>query len=333
MDALASVLSTMKLSGSVFLEAEFSSPWCVESQIGPDDCDPYFRTPAHVISYHYVVSGELLCAVGSEPPRRAQSGQILLLPRNDRHLMGSALTGRPARTRDLIRRGEDDGLPHIRWGGGGETTHLLCGFLGTVAPVNAFLLGLPSLLVIDASSGSSGEWLTSSLRYASAESARSPEFVGRLAELLFAEAVKEYARALPSGESGWFAALRDGQVGRALTLIHARSDHPWTTEALAREVALSRSAFADRFTQLIGEPPMRYLARHRMNVAANMLQEGAQSTGNIAFAVGFASEAAFSRAFKKEYGVPPGQWRRARAGAAAPAAGGRPAQIPNPAAA
>jgi AraC-like DNA-binding protein len=233
-----------------------------------------------------------------------------LMPLNERHVMGSALTTNPARTRELIQPAGDGGLPRIVWGGGGETTRILCGFLGTITPINAFLMSLPSMLVIDASEGTSGEWLASSIRYASSESARSPEMVGRLAELLFAEAVKHYVHALPPSEGGWLAGLRDLHVSRALTLLHGRHAEPWTTEKLARTVGLSRSAFAERFTQLIGDPPMRYLARHRMNVAANLLREGTQNSSDICYAVGFGSEAAFSRAFKKEYGIPPGQWRR-----------------------
>lgn len=310
MDALSSILSAMKLSGCVFLEAEFTSPWCVLSQIGPEDCRPYFAEPAHVISYHYLVSGELVCAFGAEPPTTVRAGQIMLMPRNEPHVMGSALTANPTRTRDLIRPGADGGLPSIAWGGGGEATVMLCGFLGTAAPINAFLLSLPSMLVIDATTGTSGEWLASSIRYASNESARSPEMVGRLAELLFAEAVKQYVDSLPPSEGGWLAGLRDPNVSRALTLLHSRHAEPWTTEMLAREAGLSRSAFADRFSQLIGEPPMRYLARHRMNVAANLLRGGRQNSCEIGYAVGFGSEAAFNRAFKKEFGVPPGQWRR-----------------------
>jgi AraC-like DNA-binding protein len=127
---------------------------------------------------------------------------------------------------------------------------------------------------------------------------------------LFLEAVKQYVTDLPPGHSGWLSGLRDSHVGRALNLIHARYAEEWTTDALAREAGLSRSAFADRFTSLIGDPPMRYLSKHRMNVAANLLREGKQNTANIAYAIGFNSEAAFNRAFKKEFGAPPASWRR-----------------------
>jgi AraC-like DNA-binding protein len=313
MDVLTSVLSAMKLSGSVFLEAEFTCPWCVTSHLGPEDCAAFFPEPGHVIAYHYVVSGEFMCAVGSEPPVKIRAGQILLLPKNEKHLLGSPLTASAISSRDLIQPSSETGLPQIVWGGGGAKSELLCGFLGTLTPINSFLLSLPSILVIDASSGTTGEWLVSSLKYAStAAAAASPELVGRLAELLFAEAVKQYVADLPPGHTGWLAGLRDAYVSKALTLLHSQVAEAWTTEDLAREVGLSRSALADRFTSVLGEPPMRYLSKHRMNVAANLLQEGRQNAGNIAYSVGFNSEAAFNRAFKKEFGTPPGSWRSQR---------------------
>ncbi|MDT9600714.1 AraC family transcriptional regulator [Sphingosinicella rhizophila] len=313
MDVLTNVLSGMKLSGSVFLEADFSDPWCVTSQMTPEDCAAFFPQPAHVIAYHYVVSGRLLCAVGSDPAIEVRAGQIMLVPRNELHKLGSDFGCAPVAASKIMLAGDEGSLLRIVWGGGGEPTKILCGFLGTLTPINSFLLSLPSLLVIDASTGTSGEWLASSFRFASTEAAaRSPEMIGRLAELLFAEAVKQYVQALPEEQGGWFAGLRDPHVSKALTLLHAHPAEAWTTESLARAVALSRSAFADRFTDLLGDPPMRYLSKHRMNIAANLLQEGRQNACNIAYAVGFNSEAAFSRAFKKEYGMAPGVWRKER---------------------
>jgi AraC-like DNA-binding protein len=311
MDVLTSILSSMKLSGSVFLEADFSGPWCVSSRLMPEDCAAFFPEPAHVISYHYVASGSLLCAVGDDPPLEVRAGQILLVPRNEQHVLGSCLSERPVSARDLMQPPTDGGLARIRWGGGGEPTKLFCGFLGTLTPVNSFLLSLPSILIIDATSGTKGEWLASSIRYASTETAaRSPELLGRLAELLFAEAVKQHLDSLPEDQSGWCAGLRDPHVSRALTLLHTRYTEAWTTEDLAREVGLSRSALASRFTVHLGEPPMRYLARHRMNMAANLLQEQGQNASSVGYSVGFSSEAAFNRAFRKEFGVPPGMWRK-----------------------
>ena len=310
MEVLSSLLAAMKLSGSVFLEAEFSAPWCVATQLHPDDCAPYFPEPAHLIFYHYVISGSLYCRVGDQQPVELHEGQVFLIPRNERHLLGSDLELEAVSARDVALPPGDHPLARIIWGGGGEQTRLFCGFLGTLTPINAFLLSLPSLLVVDTKNSSSGEWMASSIRYASGQA--SPEIIGRLAELLLLEAIKDYVEQLPSDHSGWLAGLRDPHVSKALTLIHARCAEAWTTEALAREAGLSRSAFADRFTSLIDDPPMRYLARHRMNMAANLLREGRQNAANIAYAVGFNSEAAFNRAFKKEFGVPPGLWRRER---------------------
>lgn len=312
MDVLTTVLSAMKLSGSVFLEAEFTAPWCVTSRIDPEECAPYFPVPKHVISYHYVRSGRLYCSIEGQEPLEIREGQIFMLPRNELHLVGSCLDIEPVRSAALVQLSEDGGLMRINWGGGGEPTLLFCGFLGTFTPMNAFLMSLPSILVIDAREGQAGEWLASSIRYASGSAATSPELVGKLAELLFAEAVKQYVASLPDDHAGWLAGLRDPYVSKALDLMHGRCAEAWTTDDLACAVGLSRSAFADRFTRLMGEPPMRYLARHRMNVAANLLQEGRQNACNIAYSVGFNSEAAFSRAFKKEFGEPPGAWQKGR---------------------
>jgi AraC-like DNA-binding protein len=144
--------------------------------------------------------------------------------------------------------------------------------------------------------------------------------VGRLVELLFAEAVRQYAQALPAEDGGWFAALRDPAIGRVLSLIHNRYAEEWTADLLAREVGLSRSVFASRFTELLAEPPMRYCARWRMQVAANMLRDQQQNIANIAYHVGFNSEAAFSRAFKRSTGYAPAAWRRMRQNDGAPGA-------------
>lgn len=310
MDALNAILSSMKLSGSVFLSAEFSSPWCVSSCLRPADCAAYFPEPRHVISYHYVQSGELLCSAAPGTSARIVAGQILLLPRNEPHLLGSDLSIDAIDAHELVMPDSDGRMLRIEHGGGGDLTRILCGFLGTLTPVDPFLLSLPDILVIDASEGVRGAWLASSIRFASEEGRRSPELLSRLAELLFAEAVRQYLDTLPPGQSGWLAGLRDPHVSCALGLVHARYAEDWTTDALARQAGLSRSAFAERFTRFLGDPPMRYLARHRMNVAADLLREGRHNVCNVAYSIGFNSEAAFNRAFKKEFGVPPGAWRR-----------------------
>ena len=253
----------------------------------------------------------MVCSVDGAPPVHAEAGDIVLLTRNDTHVLASALGEEPIGARQLIEM-TDGGLASIRWGGGGPRTAMFCGFLGTDSPMSSILLGLPRLVKISTPEGPRRQWLISSMRYA-AEEARSGAAaeIGRLVELLFAEAVRQYAQDLSDGGGGgWFAALRDPAIGRALILIHDRYAEDWTADLLAREAGMSRSVFASRFTELLAEPPMRYCARWRMQVAANMLRDEQQNIANVAYHVGFNSEAAFSRAFKREYGLSPAAWRK-----------------------
>jgi len=312
-DLLSDVLAAMRLSGAVFLDAEFTAPWCVKSQLGPEDCKPFFAQPTHLIGYHFVTEGHLICEVEGMPRVEAGPGDILLLTRNDPHVLGSEIMADAVSGRDLVTPPEG-GLAQmatLRHGGGGERTAMFCGFLGTESPMTSVLSGLPSLLKITTPAGARREWMISSMHYAAEEArAGSAAAVARLVDLLFAEAVKQHADNLPSGEGGWFAALRDPAISRALALIHERYAEDWTADLLAREAGMSRSAFADRFTDLMAEPPMRYCARWRMQVAANLLRDEQQNIANVAYHVGFNSEAAFSRAFKREYGAPPATWRK-----------------------
>ena len=190
----------------------------------------------------------------------------------------------------------------------------MCGFLGCEAPHNPLVATLPPVLKLEVRDGTGGAWIESSFRHAAAEFAEggvgSAAVLGKLAELLFVEAVRRYLASLPAGHTGWLAGLQDRAVGRALALLHSRVAHPWTTEELAREVGLSRSAFAERFTTLLGTPPMHYLANWRLQLAALRLRESPAATAQIAFDVGYDAEAAFCRAFKRAYGITPAAWRR-----------------------
>jgi AraC-like DNA-binding protein len=202
----------------------------------------------------------------------------------------------------------------VRQGGGGERTRLVCGVLGSEARFHPLLKTLPAVLKLDARQSGTAEWIESSFRFAAGElNARgigSETVLSRLCELLFLEAVRQYAGRLPEERRGWLAGLRDPYVGRALGLIHARVAHPWTAEELAEEVGLSRSAFAERFTSVIGEPPLRYLSLWRMQLAAQRMRESHMPIAQIAYEVGYESEAAFNRAFKREFGAPPAAWRK-----------------------
>jgi AraC-like DNA-binding protein len=270
--------------------------------------------PARVIAFHYVVAGRLLLQVASEPPIELKGSAIVLLPRNDEHTLASETGLRPVGGDDLIQAHPDGGLARIRYGGGGDTTHIVCGFVGTDARQHPLIDALPSTLVLDLNGKPACEWISGSFRYAAGEltatRAGSAIALAKLSELLFVEAVRHYVETLPSDRRGWLAGLRDPVVGRALALLHAELARAWTTEALAREVFLSRSAFADRFTALFGVPPMKYLTTWRMQVAAQHLRDAHRSVAQIATDVGYESETAFARAFKREFSMSPAQWRK-----------------------
>lgn len=315
MDATLDMLRAMRLTGGIFLDAEFTAPWCITAQVGPKDCAPFMAEPRCIIAYHYVTAGALLLKVASQKPVAVAAGEIVVLPRNDVHVVGSALNIRPVSAERLIKSDPDGGLAQIRHGGGGERTRLLCGFLGNDVPGNPLIAMLPSVLTLNVDSAA-GSWIESSFRYAGQklgqEKVSSPAVLGRLAELLFMEAVRQYLAAQPPGSQAWIAGMGDPAVARALGLLHGQLARHWTTEDLARETGLSRSAFAERFTKLIGEPPMRYLALQRLAKACTMLRETADPIARIAYEVGYESEAAFNRAFRREYDTPPSAWRKAR---------------------
>jgi pimeloyl-ACP methyl ester carboxylesterase len=311
MDALADILSSMRLTGGVVIDAELAGPACLVSQFTKDHYAHFFAEPAHVIAYHYVRAGRIWVEVPGEAPAMAEAGCTIVLPRNDKHLVYSE-PGLPAiASETLIEAGPKGEPARIRIAGDSEPTMLYCGFLGSATPESALIQSLPSVMLVHARDTSSSEWLQSSLRFASEQMLRAPPaVVARLAELLFSEAVRRYVEELPEDGGGWLAGLRDPGIARALSIIHNRYAEPLSVEALARDVGMSRSAFADRFTTLIGETPMRYCARWRMRLAGNLLRDGRSSSGNVAYEVGFNSEAAFTRAFKREYGEPPATWRR-----------------------
>jgi AraC-like DNA-binding protein len=314
MDAILDILHSTRLSGGIVLDAEFTAPWCVTSQIGPEDCSPFVPEPANIIAYHYVSEGRVLVEVEGLSPITAAGGELIVLPRNDPHRIGSTLDRRAVSANDLIQPAADGGPARIVHGGGGERSHILCGFLGTETPNDPLLRILPPLLKVDFAASAAASWIESSMTFAARELAAgrvgSPATLARLAELLFTEAVRRYLTSLPDERTGWCAGMRDPIVGRALGLLHSRMNQRWTAEDLAREVGLSRSALAERFTRVMGEPPIRYLAQQRLQAAAQRLKASSDSIARIAFQVGYESEAAFNRAFRREFGVPPAAWRK-----------------------
>jgi AraC-like DNA-binding protein len=321
MNALLDVLRTLRLTGGIFLDCEFTAPWCVSATaIGPEEVGMLMMPfPAHVIAYHYVTHGRVLLQIANEQPIHIEAGEVVVFPTNDKHRLGSDLSVKAVNAKELVLPPANGTLARIEYGGGGERTHIMCGFLGTDAPNDPVIGILPSVLKLDAAQGTSGDWIESSLRFAAREMAEgrtgSLAILAQLAECLFMEAVRRYVDSLPPPQRGWLGGLSDPVVGRALSLLHTRRDYPWTLEELAGHAGLSRSTFAERFTRLMGEPPMRYLAKQRLRFAAQKLRTAHESVAQIAFETGYDSEAAFSRAFKREFGVPPAAWRARSPGA------------------
>lgn len=320
MDALSDVLRVAHLTGGVFLHAEFSAPWCVAARVSPEHCAPTIGPASHLIIYHYVVEGALRIRVEGDGGEGLAigPGEVVLLPRNDLHRMGSDLGLPPVAASEIIRPREDGGLFTIRYGGAGERTQLICGFLGCGSiKGNPLISTLPSLLKLAVDKTRAAEWIRSTVQYAATEVASgrpgSETVLAKLSELLFTEAVRRYVETLPEAQTGWLAGLRDPHVARALALLHHDIARRWTIDELCREVGLSRSALADRFVRLIGMPPMHYLASWRMQAATEELRTSGASLAQVAESIGYDSEAAFSRAFKKAFGTAPATWRRSNA--------------------
>jgi AraC-like DNA-binding protein len=305
----------MRLTGGIFLDCDFTARWCVSaSAIGPEQVGLLMMPlPAHVIAYHYVTHGRMHLQLSGHDPISVEAGEIVVFPSNDQHKLGSDLDLEPVDAKELVLPPSGGDMARIDHGGGGALTHIMCGFLGSDRPDDPMISLLPKVLKLSVEQGASGEWIESSLRFAALEIAAgrtgTPAILAQLAECLFMEAVRRYVDTLPQVERGWLAGLRDPIVGRALSLLHAGMDQPWTADGLAREIGLSRSAFADRFTRVMGEPPIRYLAKQRMRFAAQRLRTSHEPVARIAFEAGYESEAAFNRAFKRELGVPPAIWR------------------------
>lgn len=347
-DPLTDVLASVRLTGAVFFAVEGAPPWVAEAPPASVLAGRVMPEVDHVLEFHAVTMGHCLCEVAGEAPVRLEAGDVVCFPHGDPHVMSSApgLRERPGDPTFIERAGR---LPFpVRLGVGPAEARLVCGFLGCDArPFNPLLAALPRVLRASDRAGqpasdrdgAAGGWLSRLVEVAEAECRRprpgGEGVLARLAELMFVELVRRHLEALPRDRTGWLAGLRDPHVGRALAALHASPGHPWTLDGLGREAGLSRSALAERFAALVGEPPIQYLARWRMQVAAGLLATSHDGLAAIGAQVGYASEAAFSRAFKKLVGVPPAAWRRRRHGrpparAARDPAPGEPAGAPLP---
>lgn len=315
-DVLSDVLQSVRLTGAVFYVVDCIAPWVTEAPQAREIAGKLIPAAQHVFEFHAVVAGECWAGPIGEPPIRLAAGEFVAFPRGEPHVLSSAPGMRGEPDPAIFARTKAEPLPlHVSCGSGsGARAQIVCGFLGCDArPFNPLLGALPRVLQVSRSAG--GEWLTRFVELALAESRqRGPgtdSVLSRVSELLFIDIVRRYVASLPPGHTGWLAGLRDEFVGKAIERLHGHPAAPWTLDQLAREVGLSRSALAERFTRFVGEPPMHYLTRWRMQLASGLLARGA-SVQAVAGEVGYASEAAFSRAFKKVVGAPPASWADAR---------------------
>jgi AraC-like DNA-binding protein len=309
-DPLGEALHFLRMSGTFYCRSELTSPWALALPVAKG-----------CLSFHVVTSGRCWLEVeGTQERRLLRPGDLALVPHGEGHQLSSE-PGIPAPSvHDLPHEHVSDRYAILRHGGGGAPTSLVCGAVRFDHPAAHHLVTLlPRMIHVEASISPEMDWIQSTLRFMAAEAkALRPggeTVITRLADILVIQAIRSWIERDPAAQTGWLAALQDEQIGRAITLIHREPAREWTVASLASEVAMSRSAFAARFTDLVGEPAMQYVARWRMNVALTWLKEDSAAIGEMASRLGYQSEAAFSRAFKRCIGVSPGAVRRTRAGA------------------
>jgi AraC-like DNA-binding protein len=317
-DALSDVLKTVRLTGATFFDVVAKAPWVAESPPQEMILPKILPDAGHLIAYHVVTEGRCFTNIIGEEPIALEAGEVIVYTKGDAHVLSSS----PGMRADPLPPGALDAvtgsqLPFfINYGSDGPTTaKFVCGYLACDAhPFNPLLDNLPPVIKAGDKQGSDAPWLGQFIRMATMESADKraggESVLAKLSELMFIEVLRRHLEALPPEQAGWLAGLRDPFVGKALSLMHAKPARNWTIEDLAKDVGLSRSVLAERFADLVGMPPMHYLAKWRMQVAAGLLSGGRANMAAVAAEIGYGSEAAFSRAFKKVVGVPPSAWRR-----------------------
>ena len=305
-DPLGEALHSLRMSGTLYCRSELSAPWALKLPVGKD-----------CLSFHVVISGECWLEVEGTDPFRLLPGDLALVPHSDGHRLSSELDVPALPLEELKRKFEkvSDSYCILRYGGGGSATRLICGEFNFDHPAARNLLRLlPRVIHVEASSSPQMDWMQSALRLMAAEASElrpgGETVITRLADILVIQAIRSWIQEDPTAQTGWLGALQDKQMGPAIMHIHRNPDHPWTVASLASEAAMSRSAFAARFTELVGEPAMHYVARWRMHLALTWLNEDRVTLAELASRLGYQSEAAFSRAFKRFNGISPGAVRR-----------------------
>lgn len=313
-DPLSEALRDVRLSGAVFLDAELSAPWGFASQ--PASMGAHLIAPSaeHMILFHLVVEGRATARIPGHPSVPLEAGEVAILPMGDGHALWNGRVRELTDASVLLPRILEHRLVAERGGGGGRVTRFICGYIGCDRQARRFFLsGLPPLFKVSIRDGGSGAWIEHSIRHmaslAKDDVPGRDALLAKLAEALFIETLRRYMDMLPRQRAGWLAAARDSAVGRALAAIHRDPARAWTVESLAGHAGMSRTVFAERFTRLLGEAPLAYVAHCRMQLAARLLETTDDTVLQVALHSGYVSEAAFNRAFKREYELPPARYR------------------------
>jgi len=316
-DPLSEALRSVRLSGAIFLDAELSAPWGFASP--PASASAHLVAPSaeHMILFHLLVEGEATARIPGEASVALEAGDIAVLPQGDAHELWNGRVTALTDGSSLLPKILGGAIASERGGGGGRMTKFICGYIGCDRQAQRlFLAGLPPLFKVNIRRDASGEWLESTIRHLASAHETAPAgrsaLLATLAEAMFIETLRRYMADLPRQRTGWLAAARDPAVGRALGAIHREPARAWTVATLARQAGVSRTVFAKRFTRLLGEAPLTYVARCRMQLGARLLETTDDTVLQVALDVGYESEAAFNRAFKREFDLPPARYRRQR---------------------
>lgn len=315
MDAFSEVLSGVKLKGAVFFNAELSAPWSYSAPHSRALTATLAPDAPHLVIYHFVAEGMARARLADGPLLDLGPGDIVVFPHGDPHELSAGDGSIKIEAASVIRKIASRDLTPMRAGGDGKSTRLVCGFMGCDPLLSGPILdGLPRMLKVNIRTDRSGHWLEQSILHlvdeAASDRAGSEAMLAKLSEALFVDTLRRFVTGLPEQENGWLAGARDPAVGKSLALLHSRVHHAWTISELAREVGLSRSTLVERFSRYLSEPPMAYLTGWRLRLAAQALTTTPRGIAEIASDVGYESEAAFNRAFKRAFGSPPARYRR-----------------------
>jgi AraC-like DNA-binding protein len=316
-EVIQQVLDLVRLTGAIFFRSDFRAPWAYTSPPTLEMADALPEGTGSLVMFHIVADGHCWIAMDDGFRREISRGDVVVLPYGDAHSWGSYEDAEPVSIATLLPPRPWLEMPHVEYGGGGAETRVVCGYLrGDAVLFDPVLRALPSLFIVRPPAGPAAAWMHASIEYALTANSR-PEAASatdqRLSELLFSEVLRLYLEDRADAPlTGWLAALRDPLVGQALALLHADPAHAWSVDELAKRVAASRTVLVDGFVRLVGRPPIRYLTEWRLNLATGLLRTTDAGVGEIALRVGYTSEEAFSRAFKRAFGLAPAYWRAER---------------------